>query len=844
MGRRRKSSGRRKTSGKVERSPSSRERYLFRVLMDHLPDAIYFKDLQSRFTWINRALAEKFGLRDPAEAVGKTDFDFFTREHAQQAFEDEQSIIRTGRPLLGREEKETWPDGRETWVLTTKMPLRDPEGRIVGTFGLSRDVTARKRAEEALRDSEQLYHSLVENLPQNILRKDTQGRFIFANQRFCATLGKSLAEILGKTDYDFFPRELADKYRQDDLRVMATNEVFETVEEHQPPGKEKIYVQVIKNALHDARGRVIGVQVLFWDVTDRVRARIALQKSEERYALAVQGANDGLWDWDLIADQIYYAPRWKAMLGYGDSEIGSSPEEWMSRIHPDDLARVKAEISRHVLGGSPHFQQEYRMKHRDGSWRWVLSRGLAVRDETGRATRMAGSQTDITERKRAEEQLAVRAFFDALTGLPNRALFLDRLGQAVKRARRRPQYNFAVLFLDLDRFKGVNDSLGHLAGDQLLVAIARRLERCVRPGDTVARLGGDEFTVLLDDIRSTDDAVYAADRIQKELSSPFQVGGQEVFTTVSIGIASGASYEKAEDILRDADTAMYRAKEMGRARYEVFDTRLHARAVARLQLETDLRRALERNEFRVHYQPIVSLRLDRVVGFEALVRWMHPQRGLLAPGEFLPVAEETGLILSIDLWVLREACRQTRLWQERYPLDPPLRVSVNLSSKQFLQQELLPRVREILRETGLDPATLTLEITESAIMEDIRQVRTLIDQLKDLKIQLYLDDFGTGYSSLSYLNRFPIDTLKIHHSFVGRLGLGDPQGELVKTIAALARNLNMEVIAEGVETPQQLEHLRRIRCEQVQGFLFAKPLEPLEAEAILKRGGRWEAGNP
>lgn len=822
---------------------SSQELYLLRVLMDHLPDAIYFKDEKSRFTWINRALAEKFGLRDPAEAIGKTDFDFFTPEHAQQAFDDEQNILRTGQPLLGREEKETWPDGRETWVLTTKMPLRDPSGKIVGTFGLSRDVTARKKAEEALRDSEELYHSLVENLPQNILRKDTHGRFTFANQRFCASLGKPLSEILGKTDYDFFPKELADKYRQDDLRVMATNEIFETVEEHQPPGKEKIYVQVIKTALHDARGKVIGVQVLFWDVTERVRARIALQRSEERYALAVQGANDGLWDWDLVANQIYYAPRWKAMLGYQDSEIGTSPDEWMNRVHPEDLARLKAEIATHVLGYSTHFQHEHRMKHRDGTWRWMLSRGLAVRDENGRATRMAGSQTDITDRKRAEEELAVRAFYDSLTGLPNRTLFLDRLGQAVKRARRHKNYNFAVLFLDLDRFKGVNDSLGHMMGDRLLVAIARRLERCVRPGDTVARLGGDEFTILLDDIRGNEDAVFVADRIQRELSAPFDLEGQEVFTTVSIGIASGAAYEKPEDILRDADTAMYRAKEMGRARYEVFDTQLHARAVARLQLETDLRRALERQEFRVHYQPIISLRLDRVVGFEALVRWQHPQKGLLPPSEFLPVAEETGLILPIDLWVLREACRQTRRWQEQFPFDPPLRISVNFSSRQFLQQGLVEQVQEILEATGLDPSTLTLEITESAIMEDVRQVRSLIDRLKNLRIQLYLDDFGTGYSSLSYLNRFPIDTLKIHHSFVGRLGAGDPQGELVRTIAALARNLNMEVIAEGVETPQQLEHLRRLQCEQVQGFLFARPLEAAQVEDLLKKGGRWAPDN-
>jgi diguanylate cyclase (GGDEF)-like protein/PAS domain S-box-containing protein len=829
---------------KTGTSEPPQELFLLRVLMEHIPDAIYFKDIKSRFTWINRALSERFGLKDPAEAMGKTDFDFFTRDHAQPAFEDEQNIIRTGQPLLGREEKETWPDGHETWVSTTKMPLRDPKGRIVGTFGVSREITRRKQMEEALRNSEALYHSLVENLPQNILRKDTHGRFTFANQRFCATVGKPLTEVLGKTDHDFFPPELADKYRQDDVRVMASNEVFETIEENQPPGKEKVYVQVVKNALHDARGRVIGIQCLFWDVSERVRARVALQKSEERYALAVQGANDGLWDWDLVSNQIYYAPRWKSMLGLAEGEIGTNADEWMTRVHPDDLARLKAEMATHVLGYSPHFQHEHRMRHKDGSWRWMLSRGLAVRDESGRATRMAGSQTDITDRKRAEEELAVRAFYDPLTNLPNRTLFLERLGQALKRARRRKNYNFAVLFLDLDRFKGVNDSLGHMVGDQLLVGIARRLEKCVRPGDTVARLGGDEFTILLDEIRGNEDAVFVADRIQRELSTAFVLEGQDVFTTASIGIASGASYEKAEDILRDSDTAMYRAKEMGRARYEVFDTELHARAVIRLQMETDLRRALERKEFRVHYQPIVTMETRRVVSFEALVRWQHPQKGLIPPGDFLPLAEETGLIIPIDLWVLREACRQTKAWQEKYPYDPPLRVSVNLSSKQFLQQGLLEQVKDALRATGLEPASLTLEITESAIMEDIRQVTALVERLKDLKVQLYLDDFGTGYSSLSYLHRFPVDTLKIHHSFVGRLGLGGDQGELVKTITELARNLKMGVIAEGVETHQQLEQLRQLRCQQVQGFLFARPLDAEAAEAILRDGGFWKPNGP
>jgi diguanylate cyclase (GGDEF)-like protein len=481
------------------------------------------------------------------------------------------------------------------------------------------------------------------------------------------------------------------------------------------------------------------------------------------------------------------------------------------------------------------------MRHKDGTYLWMLSRAIAVRAPGGKATRMAGSQTDITDRKRVEEQLARQAFYDTLTGLPNRALFMDRLDQAIRRARRRSDVLFAALFLDVDRFKDVNDSLGHLKGDALLAAVARRLESCVRPGDTVARLGGDEFTILLDDMRAPDDAVQVAQRIQQQLAQPFAIEGKEIFASASIGIAPGGGYERAEDLLRDADTAMYRAKERGRACYEVFDQAMHARAVRRLELETDLRRAIERNEFRVFYQPIVSLKDDRLSGFEALVRWQHPQRGLLGPGEFLPLAEENGLILPIDLLVLREACRQTRLWQERYAPNPALRISVNLSTRQFARPDLVERVSAILQETGFDGRNLSLEITESVLIEDSASIPELLRRLRELHVQFSLDDFGTGYSSLGYLHRFPIDYLKIHHSFVGALGRPGSQGQLVRTITTLAGNLGMGVVAEGVETPEQLAHLRDLQCDRVQGFYFSKPVAPPAAELLVAKGLSWQA---
>ncbi|HEX7900393.1 MAG TPA: EAL domain-containing protein [Planctomycetota bacterium] len=813
---------------------------LLRLLMDHLPDSIYFKDADSRFTRVNRAQAEWLGIGDPERAVGKSDVDFYPADFAAATRALEIEIMRTGRPVLDLDEHVRAPDGRERWVSTSKLPLAGPDGRIIGVFGLSRDVSSQHADQDRVRDSEALYHSLVDTLPQNVFRKDLDGRLTFVNRKYCETTGLPAEALLGKSDFDLYPAELARKYREDDLRVVKAGRLIEAVEEHQPPGRERRVIRVLKSPVRDSRGYILGVQGVFWDETDLVRAQEDLRRSEERFALAMEGAHDGLWDWDFLKNEVYFAPRWKAQLGYEDGEIGHNPDEWFNRVHPDDVRRLQEEVDAHAEGRAIHLECEYRIRHKEGHWVWMLARGMAVRAPGGKSARMAGSQTDISQRKRAEEQLVRQAFTDTLTGLPNRALFMDRLSQTLRRGRRKAETPFSAIVLDVDRFKDVNDSLGHANGDQLLVAIARRLENCVRPGDTVARLGGDEFAILLEDMQDEGDAVTVARRVQNQVALPFVLEGQEVFTSVSMGLAPGTGYEKPEDLLRDADTAMYRAKERGRACYEVFDQGMHARAVARLQLETDLRRALERKEFRVFYQPIVSLRTDRLVGFEALVRWQHPSRGLMSPAEFLPLAEETGLILPIDLWVLREACRQTGYWQMKYSQNPPLRVNVNLSSKQFVRSSLLGEIKDILAESAFDPASLTLEITESVLMEDSAAVRAMLERIRGLGIKLYLDDFGTGYSSLGYLHRFPIDSLKIHHSFVGAMGQ-EEHGQLVRTITTLAENMSLGVVAEGVETADQLRRLRELNCDRVQGYLFSRPVASPAAELLVARGPAWQA---
>ena len=568
-------------------------------------------------------------------------------------------------------------------------------------------------------------------------------------------------------------------------------------------------------------------------------AAAELQVSEERFDLAARAANDGLWDWDMNTGLAWFSARWGQILGIEIQQSDEALALWLDRVHPDDSAKLRADLSAHVAALSAEFDNTHRIRHADGHYRWVHARGLAVRDEAGRVHRMAGSATDVTEQKQFEEQLLHDAFHDVLSGLPNRALFLNRLAHSIARAHRRSSHLFAVLFLDLDRFKIINDSMGHRAGDQLLVQLARRLEGCVRPGDTVARLGGDEFTILLDDIEDPRDAEFVADRILIALRQPFTMERQEIVMSASIGIAlSTTGYHLPEDLIRDADTAMYKAKAAGKARHAVFDRKMHEDAVAQLKLEADLRRAVARDEFVLHYQPIISLQNGSIEGFEALVRWQHPERGLVMPNEFIPIAEETGMINPLGWMVLRHACEQVKIWRTSFRKYPDLMLNVNLSGRQFRQPDLVRGIVSILGDTGLAPEALNLEITETVVMESAQESRDTLAKLRDLGARMCIDDFGTGYSSLNYLHDFDIDSLKIDRSFVSRMAAGS-RPEIVQTIVDLSRSLGMSVTAEGVETDEQLAQLRELDCELAQGFFFARPLPFDEAERLLARDPVW-----
>jgi diguanylate cyclase (GGDEF)-like protein/PAS domain S-box-containing protein len=572
---------------------------------------------------------------------------------------------------------------------------------------------------------------------------------------------------------------------------------------------------------------------------ERLLAEVEQRKrTEYRYSLAAQGANDGLWDWDVETGRVYYSPRWKAMLGYEEGDIGDALAEWMDRVHPDDLPRLRADIEAHLEHQRENLSSEFRIRHRDGQYRWVLCRGVAVRDPERDTMRAAGSLTNISDRKLAEEQLRFEAMHDSLTGLANRSLLAERLIHSLARSARDPENRFALLYIDLDEFKVINDSLGHQVGDKLLIEVARRLSACARkvdtiariPGDHVARIGGDEFVMLLEDLAAPGDALRVAERIHTALSEPFSLGGHELVARGSIGIAtSDAGYARPDEVLRDADTALYQAKQAGKSCTCVFDPQMHQRAMTRWSTETELRRAVERDEFELYYQPIVDSG-GRLAALEALVRWRHPSRGLVMPDAFISVAEETGLIVPLGKLVLATACRQLRRWQREIPSLAQMAVGVNISHRQFVSPAVVDDVARILDETGLAPQNLRLEVTETTAMQNAAQTIDTMARLRAMGVLIYMDDFGTGYSSLSQLQRMPLDALKIDREFVKEMNRDATSRSIVESIIALSHTMNLRVIAEGVETAEQAARLADSGCDYLQGYHFGRPM-PVEQVA-------------
>ena len=687
------------------RQPNDSE--LLNALLENTEDSIYFKDLESRFLKISHALAKKLRLHQPDDAVGKSDSDFFAQVHAEEAFEDEQRIIRTGTPLLSTEERETWPDGTETWVLTNKMALLDAKGKVIGTFGISHDITAKKAAENALRLAEEKYRRIFEDAIVGIFQATPDGCPISCN--------RALAEILG-----------------------------------------------------------------------------------------------------------YESP--KQLL----AEVSNLGQELF--VHPEQMVELKRVLE--VQGSARG--AEFELYRKDRSKKSIVTNMRAVRDSTGNLAFIEGTIEDITDRKRAEERVQYLAYYDALTGLPNRTLLSDRLEKALASARRHNE-RVAVLFVDVDHFKTFNDTLGHSFGDQLLQEVAERLKRWAREQDTVARIGGDEFVIALTGLRDIPDAAVAARRLMDAMASEFVIQGRRFNLTSSIGISMCPDHgANSETLIKNADAAMYCAKESGRNAFRFFTEEMSAQVAERLDIERNLRMALEHDELFLMYQPQTDIGTGQIIGMEALLRWRHPQMGLVPPDKFIRVAENTGLILPIGKWVLRKACLEARRWQDEGLAVP---VAVNVSAVQFRQEGFRDVVRTALEEAGLAPHLLELELTESLLLATGDLTFPMLQEFKAMGVKLAIDDFGTGYSSLSYLRQFPVNKLKIDRSFIKAVGLNADDAAITAAIISLGRSLDLKVIAEGVENEGQIAFLRTHQCDEMQGYYFSKPLLAEDVADKLRGNG-------
>lgn len=806
----------------------------YRRLFENANDIIYVHDLDGNYISINQ-MAER--------VLGYSSDEALTMNIEQIAAAEHVDLVKhnLARKLAGDVAQTVYEldcirkDGRRI-TLEVNSSVIHKDGKPIAVQGIARDITERKQSQEALRKSEERYRDLFENANDLIYTHDLGGNFTSLNRAGELITGYTREEAIEMNLSEVVAPEFLEAAKAMTARKIGDGKPSTYELEIISKRGERVVLELSTRLILSPGGVPVGVQGLGRDITARRKTENTLLETISLFSTTFESTADGIvvmsLDREIVTCNTKFKEMWMVPPDILERKDGAAlvahitscliePESFLERLNDtyEDRDSMISEV----------------LELKDGR---LIERYSQPQYLEGKAIGRVACFRDITERSRAEERLRHYALHDTLTDLPNRVAFMKQLEIAVERTSGNEFAKFAVLFLDLDRFKVINDSLGHAVGDKLLIAIAERLKQCVRPGDVVARLGGDEFTILLHRTSTEDDVKSVAERLQLRISEPFRIDNYEVFTTASIGIvSSGGVMRRAEDFLRDADAAMYRAKDSGKARYEIFDTEMHVRNMNLLQVETDLRHAVDRDEFEVYYQPIVDLVTGEVREFEALIRWQHPKHGLVPPNEFVEVAEETGLIIPIGEWILRESCRQTVEWQQRYSF--PLSISVNLSAKQLLHPNLTSQVEYILESTGLKASQLKLEVTESTVMEHSERSLKVLSELDALGVALSTDDFGTGYSSLSYLQRFPFERIKIDRSFVRMMTEDEKSGQIVKTILMLGENLGIEVVAEGIEKVAQFALLSQLGCTYGQGYLFSRPVPADSAEHFLLHGAEF-----
>jgi diguanylate cyclase (GGDEF)-like protein/PAS domain S-box-containing protein len=798
--------------------------YRHRMLFERNLAGVYRNTIEGRILDCNDAMARILGFSSREELMQQSAAELYQEPSHRVDFIAE---LRRERMMTSREISLRRKDGSPCWLIES-VHLIDGDPQILE--GTVIDITDRKLAENALRESEERYRLLVERMREGLVQSSNNGVLEFVNDRFCEMVGYTREELIGlKGDLLLaYPEDIELMREKSRLRMRHIADQY-VIRIRRKDGTV-VWLEIGGAPVVDAAGNVVGSIGVHNDVTERRMAEEALRESEARYRLMAENSTDMISRTSTRGIILYASDASRRLLGYEPSElIGRSFYDFIFEVDREEVRYLSSLI--HESGPTTF---AYRVEKKDGSLVWFETTSRSVRDAlSGKIREIVGVSRDVTERKRVEEQIEYQAYHDALTGLPNRRLFRDRLTVALAHARRM-KHPLAVMFLDLDRFKVVNDTLGHSIGDELLKAIAARLQASLREEDSVARMGGDEFTVLLADLKTPDAAAKIAQKVLDTVALPLQIEGTELFITTSIGIALFPSDgDSAEELLANADHAMYRAKDAGRNSYQMFTPAMNSRALERLSLENDLRHALDRGELELHYQPQINIASGRVTGVEALLRWNRPGFGLVGPKDFIPIAEETRLIVPIGEWVLREACRQAREWQGDRASG--FRMAVNLSARQFQHSDLPQVIAAALEHSGLTPSDLELEITESLAMQNTSRTIATLHRLREMGVQIAIDDFGTGHSSLNYLRSFPIDSVKIDQEFVQEIEASAPDRAIVSAVIGMARGLRLRVTAEGVETPEQLQFLREQGCEEVQGFLFGEPV-PATAFQPARRG--------